>query len=183
MGLGREREVRFSCVADLSLRYTTILAITIVVCLGLVALSIVPGDLLGNEELTVILLLVASIAGPIGAVIFMIWKWLEFVRIGRGFRKDELGFSKFKHLKRCFVFAVVVTLLLMGFHAGEISISKGLVLPATVILLVFDSFVMTALLVFVPLAWHIGCTIPLRVYLEISVMLIMFCFQIFMILW
>lgn len=182
MGLGRPRKVRFSSVADLSLRYTSILAMTIVVCLGLLSLSILPADLFGNEELSVILLLVTIVVVPISAVIFMIWKWLDFVRIGRALHKDRLGFSKFKHLKRCFMVAVVLTLLLTAVQAG--GIPKGLLQTTiTVMLLVFDSFVMIALLAFVPLAWHIGCTIPLRVYLEVGGMLIMFCFQILAVFW
>lgn len=170
-------KVRFTSVADLSLRYTTILAITIVVCLGLVALSVVPWDLLGNEGLAVIWLLLASIVVPIGAVIFIVWKWLDFVRIGKAFHKDNLGFSKFKHLRRCFVVAVALTFLLFVIHAGEIPV-RSLQMAIAGTLLVFDGFVMLALFVFVPLAWHIGCKIPGRVYLEIVLMAIMFCLQV-----
>jgi hypothetical protein len=176
-------KVRFTSVADLSLRYTTILAVTIVVCLGLVALSVVPGDLSGNEGLVAILLLLTSIVVPIGAAIFMIWKWLDFARIGKAFHKDNLGFSKFKHLKRCFVVAVALTFLLFAIHAGDIRIIASLQMAIAGTLLVFDSFVMMALFVFVPLAWHIGCKIPGRVYLEVVVMAMMFCLQVVAVFW
>ena len=171
-------KVRFTSVADLSLRYTTILAITIVVCLGLLALPVVPWDLLDREGLAVVLLLLAIIVVPIGAAIFIVWKWLDFVRIGKAFHKENLGFSEFKHLRRCFVVAVVLTFLLLAIRAGDIRIIASLQMAIAGILLVFDGFVMLALFVFVPLAWHIGCKIPGRVYLEIVVMAIMFCLQV-----
>ena len=188
MSLGKKDEIRFSSVADLSLRYTVILAITLFVCLGLCGLSILPSSLFGNEGLSVVFLLLSATVVPVGALVFAILKWLEFVRIGRAFFRDELGFSKFKHLKRCFAVAVVLTLLLVAVGAGEISKAtltkaSSVLTIASIILLLFDSFVLVALLVFVPLAWHIGCAVPVRIYLEIGGMLTMFCLQVLAVLW
>jgi hypothetical protein len=182
MGLGKKVEVRFSSVADMSLRYTVILAITFFVCLALCGLSVLPSRLFDNEELSVVLLLLSATLVPIVALIFAILKWFQFVRIGRAFHSDELGFSKFKHLKRFFTVAFVLTLLLVVVSAGEISKDTVLTIAA-IILLFFDSFVLLALLVFVPMAWHIGCAIPTRIYLEIAAMLTMFCLQVLAVLW
>jgi hypothetical protein len=73
--------------------------------------------------------------------------------------------------------------LLFDIHAGDIRIIASLQMAIAGTLLVFDSFVMMALFVFVPLAWHIGCKIPGRVYLEVVVMAMMFCLQVVAVFW
>jgi len=104
---------------------------------------------------------------------FLVWLWISFVRIARGWGPERMGTPIFRYLQMGLAVAIAVVVL---------PVTRGPIREFLGLLLAFDFAIMGMVGVFLALAWCARCKVPWQTYFEIFTMIALFITQIVLVI-
>jgi len=167
-----KRRFKQSNLAAMSLWYVIVFVTSFIGYVAIVNLIIFGLSwLLGttDEELGDSVFAIVFLGCLLIAICFLVWLWIAFVRIARSWNQTRLGAEVFKIIQIAVLVFVPISMFLQGRFMEDLKL-----LP--LIVLGFDCFILVAVFIFFPLAWHTGYKIPRRTYFDmLAIMLLIAC--------